>query len=94
MSMSQAEIEAARYAARDRDFIATVGLSTQVEPMQIKTGKWRAYLRDFITPWSNHGQEAESREVVRDSYGYIVTEPSREQLVIRLRDEYPGWKWA
>ncbi len=94
MTMSEAEISAARYAARDRDFIATVGLSTRVEALPLKSGKWRAYLTDFVTPWSPRGQAAESKEVVRDDYGYIITEPTQEQLVARLREIYPGWKWG
>lgn len=93
MPMSQAELEAVQHVARKRDFIATTGLSTQVEPMQIQSGKWRAYLRDFVVSWSPTGQEAEYKEVVRDNFGYIMTEPTRESLIARLRKEYPGWKW-
>jgi len=93
MPISQAEWDAIKYAARDRDFIASVGLATKIEPMQLKSGKWRAYLRDFITPWTPRGQEAESKEVVRDDYGYIITEDSRENLVARLKYFYPHWRW-
>src|SRR4030067_979794 len=42
MPISQAEWDAIKYAARDRDFIASVGLATKIEPMQLKSGKWRA----------------------------------------------------
>jgi hypothetical protein len=93
MSMSQAEIEQARYNARERDFIAVVGLNTPVEPLQLKSGKWRAYLRNFVTPWSPRGQEAESKEVMRDGYGNIITGTTREELIAKLRAEYPGWRW-
>jgi len=93
MTMSQAEIEAARYNARDRDFIATAGLSTSVEAMPLKSGKWRAYLRDFVTPWSPRGQEAESKEVVRDTYGYIISGANKDNLIVKLKQEYPGWRW-
>ena len=89
MPISQDEINAARY----RDFIAIVGLSNKVEPMQLKSGKWRAYLTDFVTPWSPRGQQAESREVVRDVYSYIITANTRQELISKLRLEYPGWRW-
>jgi len=91
--MSQAEIDALRYAARDRDFVATAGLNTRVELMQLRNGKWRAYYRDFITPSSPRGQEAESKEVARDSYGYIITGETRQMLIARLQDEYSNWRW-
>ena len=94
MSMSQAEIEAAQYSARDRDFIATVGLNIMVEALSLKSGKWRAYLIDLVTPWSPRGQTAESKEVVRDNYGYIIITKSREELITRLKCEYPGWRWS
>lgn len=94
MVMSQAEIDALKYNARERDFIATAGLHTSVEVLPLVSGKWRAYLTDFITPWSNHGQEAESKEVVRDNYGYIITGGNRKQLIEMLKCEYPGWKWG
>ena len=93
MSISEAEMVALKYAARERDFVAAVGLNAQVEPMQLKSGKWRAYLRDFVTPWSPRGQEAESKEVVRDTYGYIITGATRDELISKLRGEYPMWRW-
>jgi len=93
MSIAQAEKDALRYAARDRDFIATAGLHTSVEALPLKSGKWRAYLRDFVTPWSPRGQDAESKEVIRDGYGYIITGASREELITKLKQEYPNWKW-
>ena len=93
MSMSQAEIDALGYAARDRDFIATAGLHTRVEALPLKSGKWRAYLGDFVTPWSPRGQAAENKEVIRDGYGYIITGASREELITKLKQEYPSWKW-
>ena len=94
MIMSEAEISATKYASRDREFIATTGLFTKVEALPLKSGKWRAYLTEFVTPWSPRGQGAESKEVVRDDYGYIITESTQEQLVARLREIYPGWKWG
>ena len=93
MTISDTEAAALKYAARDRDFIATAGLNTAVEPLQLRSGKWRAYLRDFITPWSNHGQEAESKEVVRDNYGNIITGATKEVLILLLKEEYPNWRW-
>lgn len=93
MTMSQAEIDALKYNARDRDFIATVGLSTNVEILSLKSGKWRAFLTSFITPWSPRGQTAESKGVVRDNYGYIVTADSRDELILKLKEEYPNWRW-
>ncbi len=93
MSMSQAEIDALKYNARERDFIATVGLHTEVEALPLKSGKWRAYLTDFITPWSPRGQVAESKEVVRNGFGYLITGDNRKQLIEMLKCEYPGWKW-
>ena len=91
--MSDAEQAALRYAARDRDYIASVGLGTRVEAVPLKSDKWRAYLEDFVTPNSPMGQQAETKEVVRNGFGNIITEPTREALVSRLREEYPGWKW-
>lgn len=85
--------DALKYAARERDFIAVVGFSTQVEPLQLKSEKWRAYLRNFVTPWSPRGQAAESKEVVRDLYDNIITANSREELTKKLRAEYPYWRW-
>ncbi len=93
MTMSQAEIDALRYASRERDFVAVVGLHSKVEALQLKSGKWRAYFTDFVTPWSPRGQSAESKEVVRDNYGYIVTGATRGELITRLKEEYPNWKW-
>jgi len=93
MVMSDAEQGSLRYAARERDFIATAGLDTQVEAIALKSGKWRAYLRDFVTPWSPRGQEAESKQVVRNLYGFIFTGDTREELIAMLKAEYPGWKW-
>lgn len=93
MSISQGEMDALKYAARERDFVAVVGLATAVEVLPLKSGKWRAYLTDFVTPWSPHGQAAESKEVVRDLYGYIITGATRVELIARLEEEYPNWKW-
>ncbi len=93
MTMSQVEIDQARYNARERDFIATMPYGGNVEPMQLKSGKWRAYIRYFVTPNSPRGQEAESKEVVRDGYGYIISGATRIDLIGKLKAEYPGWKW-
>jgi len=93
MSMSQTEIDALRYAARERDFIAVAGLHSSVEALQLKSGKWRAYIIDFITPWSPRGQSAESKEVVRDNYGFIIARATRGELITKLKEEYPNWKW-
>ncbi len=93
MTMSEAEVKQAQYNARKRDFIATAGLNTSVEIMQLKSGKWRAYLRDFVTPWSPRGHEAETQEVLRDGYGNIITAPTRELLISKIHTEYSGWKW-
>jgi len=93
MAMSQAEIDALQYNARNRDFIATAGLHTSVEALPLKSGKWRAYLTDFITPRSPRGQSAESKEVVRDNYGYIISGATKVALIERLKQEYPNWKW-
>lgn len=93
MSMSQTEIDALKYAARERDFIAVTGLHSNVEALQLKSGKWRAYITDFVTPWSPRGQSDESKEVVHDNYGYILTEATKEELITKLKQEYPGWKW-
>lgn len=89
--MSQVEKDALH--TPEPDYIATVALDTLVEVLQIKSGKWRAYLRDFITPWSPRGQEAMSREVVRDNYGYIITGATRKQLITMLQKEYSNWRW-
>ena len=94
MFISEAEMKQLKYNARERDFIATVGIVTQVEPMQFKSRKWRAYLRGFTTPWSPRGQAAESKEVVRDHYDNIITANSREELITRLKCEYPNWRWS
>ncbi len=91
--MSQAEKDALKYTARDRDFIATTGLHSAVEAIPLKSGMWRAYVTDFVTPGTPRGQAAESKEVVKDNYGYIITEATRELLIIKLKQEYPGWKW-
>ena len=91
--ISETEMRALRFNARERDFIATAGLNTQVEPLQLKSGKWRAYLRDFVTPWSPRGQEAESKVVVRDGYDNIITGATREELINKLKAEYPNWRW-
>lgn len=93
MTISDREMQALRFAARERDFIASLPYGTLVESMQLKSGKWRAYLRSFVTPWSPRGQKAESKEVVRDGYDNIITASTRDQLVAMLRLEYPGWKW-
>ena len=92
--ISDAEIAALRHAARHRDFVATVAPhNISVEPIQLRSGKWRAYLRSFVTPWSPRGQEAETKEVVRDMFDNILSGDTREQLLSKLRSEYPGWKW-
>ncbi len=93
MTISQAEKEALKYSSRERDFIATAGLHSSVEAIQLKSGKWRAYISNFITPHSPSGQEAESKEVVRDNYGYIITGANRGSLISKIREEYAGWKW-
>ena len=93
MTISQTEMNLLRYAARERDFIAVVGLFTEVEPLQLKSGKWRAYLRDFVTPWSPRGQKAESKEVICDGYANIITGATRDDLIDKLKAEYPNWRW-
>ena len=93
MTMSQREVEQARYNARDRDFIASLPYGCSIEPMMLKSGKWRAYIRYFVTPATPRGQEAESKEAVRDGYDNIITANSRDELILKLRQEYPGWKW-
>jgi len=93
MSISAAEQEALKYMGRERDFVASFPYGGCVEPLQLKNGKWRAYIKYFIIPWSPRGQKAESKEVVRDNYGFIITATSHEQLIAKLKDEYPGWKW-
>lgn len=92
MVMSEREIAQAKYNARDRDFVATVGLSTHVELLPLQSGKWRAYLSDFVT-CSPRGFDAETKEVVRDVYGNIITGADRIDLLTKLKTEYPGWRW-
>lgn len=91
--ISEAEKAALKYSARERDFIAMAGLGTKVEVLRLNRGKWRAYLTNFVTPHSPRGQQAESKEVVRDNYGYIITGATRNDLVVELKQEYPNWKW-
>lgn len=89
--ISKVEIDALN--ALKPDYIATVATGTQVEVIQLKSGKWRAYLRDFITPWSPRGQQATSKEVVRDNYGYIITGATKVALTRGLKQEYPYWRY-
>jgi hypothetical protein len=78
------------------DIIASVGF-TSVEPKKLKNGKWRAYLYTE-SPHAMSNPRAYScpydREVVRDNYGYIINAPSREELITKLKMEYPRWKWS
>lgn len=70
-------------------YIKSVG---SIEARQLNDNKWRAYIVTERTP-SNPRYCSYDREVVRDNYGYIITEPSLEQLIDRLKREYPGWDW-
>ena len=67
--------------------------STVVFVEQGKSGSWRAYLYNERTP-NNPRYCSYDREVVRDDYGYIITESTRETLVERLLKSYPNWKWS
>ncbi len=74
------------------EIIASV-CGDSVEPLQLRSGKWRAYIRSFITPHSPLGQEAMSKEVVRDNYGNIINGATKVALIKELKTEYPGWNW-
>lgn len=76
----------------NNDIVASI-CSTVVSIEQLKAGVWRAYLYNERTP-NNPRYCSYDREVVRDDYGYIITEPTRDKLVSRLRKAYPGWKWG
>lgn len=93
MSISEAEMQALKFASRDRDFIASLPYGGQVELLPLKSGNWRAYIRYFVTPSSPRGQETEAKEVVRDGYDNIITGATRDDLVAKLKAEYSGWKW-
>ncbi len=73
------------------DVIASVS-ACSVIPEQLKSGRWRGYLYSERTP-SNPVAFAWDREVVRDEWGDIITEPTQEALIDRLRLTYPGWHW-
>ena len=74
------------------EIIASVGCSS-VEPLQLRNGKWRAYLRSETTP-SNPIAFAYDKEVVRDNYGYIISGATKVALIEKLKIEYPNWQWT
>lgn len=78
------------------DIIAYIKFAGAVEPKQLRNGKWRAYLytesshaisnpRAWSCPYD--------REVVRDNYDYIINGSTREELISKLKEEYPNWEW-
>jgi hypothetical protein len=91
--MTQSEMDALKYATRDRDLVACLGLGDQIEILQLKSGVYRAYIRSFVTQ-SPRGYKAETKEVVRDGFDYIITGKTRDNLISKLKTEYPGWRWS
>jgi hypothetical protein len=93
--ISPAELAALR--APKPDLVATVGgfvaPGEQVEIRHLKkSGLWRAYLIAENYPM-NPRAFSWSSEVVRDQYGYIISGSSRDDLIAKLKVEYPNWRW-
>jgi len=76
---------------KEMEIVATIS-GNSVEPLQLRNGSWRAYIRSECTP-SNPVAFAYDKEVVRDNYGYIISGATKVALIEKLKTEYPNWKW-
>jgi len=73
--------------------VASPGSGFAVGAGRPGNGKWRGQVLAERTPMNVESNAARDIEVVRDSYGFIITGASRGDLMAKLKTEYPGWRW-